>query len=405
LSPLPQLELTPFAFLVTGLTMGWAMFRFRLLTIVPIARDRVFDDMHDGVIVLNHDNYIVDINPAACALIGRSSRETIGQPAARIFARWPDITTPYRETMQAHHELAVAQGPTPRYFDLRISPLQNRAQRLAGRVVVIHDITARKHAEVELLHAKEAAEAASQAKSAFLANMSHELRTPLTAILGFSELLEEEVYGPLEEEQRDVMQRILRSGQHLLTLINDVLDLSKIEAGKMELHLELVDIAAQVDTVVMSLAPLIERAGNRLVVHSPADLGHMRTDAIRLRQILFNLLNNANKFTEQGRITLTVTRDTRASTGTAVVVFTVEDTGVGMTEAQQEQLFQVFAQVDSSPSRRQGGTGLGLALCRSFCQLLGGDIQVESAVGRGSKFTVCLPVIEVEAPVSDRSDK
>jgi len=264
-------------------------------------------------------------------------------------------------------------------------------------VIVLHEITDRKQAELALSQAKEAAEAASRAKSAFLANVSHELRTPLTAILGLSESLEEGVYGALAPEQQDVTQRVVRSGRHLLTLINDILDQSRIEAGKLELHLEPVELAPLIDAVAASLAPLVEHQGNQLTVNYPSGLGWIRSDAARLRQILFNLLHNANKFTERGRITLTVATAARGN-GAPRIVFTITDTGIGMTDAQQRDLFEVFTQADMALARKYGGAGLGLALTRAFCQLLGGEIAVESALGQGATFTVRLPLTEVIEP-------
>jgi PAS domain S-box-containing protein len=399
LSPLPQLELTPFAFLVTGLVIAWTLFRFRLLEIVPVARDRVIEEISDAVLVLDRQNRIVDLNPAACLLIGQSTRETIGQPAAHILARWPVVITQYRDTLSTHEELVIAEGGITQYFDLRISPLHDRAGRLTGRVVVVHDITERKQVEAALSEAKEAAEAASRVKTAFLATMSHELRTPLTAILGLAGSFLEGVYGSLTIDQTEPMRMIDRSGQHLLTLINDVLDFAKIEAGKIDLFLEDVDLNIQVDSIVGTLRPLIEGHGNQLMVQCPARLGTIRTDAIRVRQILFNLLQNANKFTERGQIRLTVTTDVASGNGAATptrfVVFQIADTGIGMTLEQQQGLFQPFVQADASTTRKYGGSGLGLALSSSFCRMLGGEIRVESAVGQGSTFTVRLPMVEV----------
>jgi PAS domain S-box-containing protein len=396
LNPLAPLELTPFAFLVTGLILAWAVFRFHLLEIVPVARDRVIEEIEAGMLVMDRNNRIVDINPAACQLTGWTARESIGQPAATILANWPAAITQDRQIVASHEELTIVAGARAQYLDLRISPLRTYAGHLSGRVIVVHDITKRKEAEVALAHAKETAEAASRARSAFLANMSHELRTPLTIILGLSELLDVGEYGALTPEQKEVLDRIMRSCQDLLSLINHVLDMSKIEAGKLELHLEDVDIIALVDAVVARLGPLIEGQGNTLAVQYPMGLGAMRTDATRLRQVLFNLLHNANKFTTRGRISLNVTIEAASSAnGTPLpmqlVVFQVSDTGIGMTPEQQQQLFRPFRQADSSTTRKYGGTGLGLALSRSLCQMLGGDIQVQSALGQGSTFTVRLP--------------
>jgi len=396
LNPLAPLELTPFAFLVTGLVITWAVFRFHLLESVPVARARVIEEIEEGMLVLDGDNRIVDINPAACQIIGRSARESIGQPAATILARWPAVITQYRQIAATHEEFTIIEGASPRYLDLRISSLRTYRAHVGGRVIVINDINERKEAEVALAQAKETAEAASRVKSAFLTNMSHELRTPLTIILGLSELLHVGEYGTLSPEQKEIVDRIMRSCQDLLSLINDVLDMSKIEAGKLELHLEDADITAQVDAVVARLGPLIEERGNTLTVRYPTGLGTMRTDTNRLRQVLFNLLHNANKFTTRGPITLNVTVEA-ANGGNSTplrvqfVVFQVSDTGIGMTPEQQQQLFRPFTQADSSMTRKYAGTGLGLALSYSFCQMLGGDIQVQSAPGQGSTFTVRLP--------------
>ncbi len=396
LNPLSPLELTPFAFLVTGLVIAWTVLRFHLLEIVPVARDRVIEEIEEGMLILDPNNRIVDINPAACQLIGRTARESIGQPATTILARWPAEITQYHQIVATHEELTIAEGPRPRYFDLRISPLRTHAGRVTGHVIVVHDITERKEAGIALTQAKETAEAASRIKSAFLTNMSHELRTPLTIILGLSELLHVGEYGALTAEQKEILDRIMHSCQDLLSLINDVLDMSKIEAGKIELHIEDVDITTQVDAVVATLGPLIERQGNMLTVRYPTGLGTMQTDTTRLRQVLFNLLHNANKFTAHGQITLNVTVEAAhsgndTSPRVQFVVFQVSDTGIGMTPEQQQELFQPFTQADSSTTRKYGGTGLGLALSRSLCQMLGGDIQVQSVLGQGSTFTVRLP--------------
>jgi signal transduction histidine kinase/DNA-binding response OmpR family regulator/HAMP domain-containing protein len=232
-------------------------------------------------------------------------------------------------------------------------------------------------------------EIASQHKSQFLANMSHELRTPLNAIIGYSEMLQEEAEELGQVDFLPDLQKINAAGKHLLALINDILDLSKIEAGKMDLFLETFEIAPMLRDVVTTITPLVEKNANTLAVHHAADLGAMRADLTKVRQALFNLLSNACKFTQQGIVTLAVTRE--AVAGVDWLTFRVSDTGIGMTSKQVEKLFQSFSQADASTTRQYGGTGLGLAITRHFCQMMGGDITVESALGQGSSFTIRLP--------------
>jgi len=244
----------------------------------------------------------------------------------------------------------------------------------------------------ELQQAKEAAEDASRSKSQFLANMSHELRTPLNAIIGLSQLLHDDAQDLDlgEEDFISDLKSINAAGKHLLELINDILDLSKIEAGKMELYPETFEIATLIDHVVSTVKPLVEKNGNILEVHCDEQLGTMHADQTKVRQVLFNLLSNAAKFTTQGRVTLTVTRE--QVDNSEWIGFRVCDTGIGMSDEQQQRLFQAFTQGDASTTRKYGGTGLGLAITRHFCQMMGGDISVESKVDQGSTFTVRLPV-------------
>ena len=261
-------------------------------------------------------------------------------------------------------------------------------------VSVFTDITELKSREAQLgemvdrlAEARDAALKATETKSQFLANMSHELRTPLNAIIGITEMLEEDAQELGQEDFIEPLQRTSRAGKHLLQLINDILDLSKIEAGKVELHLESVDLKSVIDDAVKMVGSQAMANKNRLEVHCPAEIGRIRCDVTRIRQVIFNLLSNASKFTENGVISVDVT----AKSEDEAIEITVRDSGIGMTPEQLGRLFKEFSQADSSTTRKYGGTGLGLAISRRFCQMMGGDISVASESGKGSAFTVHLP--------------
>ena len=251
--------------------------------------------------------------------------------------------------------------------------------------------------ERELARAREAAEAANRSKSTFLANMSHELRTPLNAIIGYSELLQEEAKDAGVEDITPDLGRINAAGRHLLALINDILDLSKIEAGKIELFLETFDVRSAIDEVVTTIDPLAKKNGNRLDVHIGEEIGTMHADLVRIRQCLFNLVSNACKFTDKGVVTLRVRQEEDEQPW---LVFDVQDTGIGMTPEQMAKLFRPFTQADASSTRKYGGTGLGLSITKRFSEMLGGQVSVHSEVGKGSTFTLRVPahVVKRAAP-------
>jgi adenylate cyclase len=267
--------------------------------------------------------------------------------------------------------------------------ISERKTEEGDTVAVYSDIT-------DLKVARDEAMRAAETKSQFLANMSHELRTPLNAIIGITEMLREDAEDEGQDDLVEPLGRIHRAGNHLLHLINEILDLSKIEAGKLELHLEEVGLAALSQDVAATAQPLAAKNGNRLIVDCPGDIGSIRSDVTRLRQIVLNLLSNACKFTERGEVRLGIGRDSER------ITITVADTGIGMTAEQLDKLFQEFSQADSSTTRRYGGTGLGLAISRRLARLMGGDITVESTPGEGSTFTVWLPATPVPQAVTDQ---
>lgn len=257
-----------------------------------------------------------------------------------------------------------------------------------GTVAIYSDITELRQQNLELEKARELSEVANRTKSQFLANMSHELRTPLNAIIGYSEIIQEDATDSGQEQLVPDLKKIEGAGRHLLGLINDILDLSKVEAGKMEIFIEEIDIPSLLDEVRAIITPLVTKNGNILEVQIADGIGSMRTDRTKVKQCLLNVLSNASKFTQDGKLTVSVKH---LETDNRMVQITISDTGIGMSEEQLGRLFQAFSQADASTTKKFGGTGLGLAITRHFCRLLGGDITVASKVDEGSTFTIVLP--------------
>jgi PAS domain S-box-containing protein len=323
------------------------------------------------------------------------------RPALADF--WPQAMHAGQKFL-TEHRLLRADG-TWRNMLVRGVPVRDGTGAIREWVGTHTDITEQRNAEAELITAKESAEDANRAKSQFLANMSHELRTPLSAVIGYSEMLEEEIEDMGATGLLADVGKIRNNARHLLSLINDVLDISKIEADRMTTYAEDFETAALLRDVASTVDALITKKNNTLVLDLgvEAALGAMHSDQVKLRQCLFNLISNAAKFTENGCITLRARRDGD------MLEFSVADSGIGMSAEQIDKLFERFAQADESTTRRFGGTGLGLAITRAFCRLLGGDIEVASVEGQGSTFTMRLPATLPEqapeplpaAPASD----
>ena len=380
---------TPLAFTGTGLMFAWGIFGYRLMDISPIARNWVIDQMDEGMFVVDNLYRVVDVNPAAQTLLNKSTSQIIGLPIEEVFNDWVDLVEEYRHVERVNTEIRFGSSGQTQYFNLTISPLYDKRQRLNGRLIMLHNNTDQRQTEIALRAAKEAAEAANRAKSTFLANMSHELRTPLTAIIGYSELLQEQTASFTDQSLPNRLEKINISADHLLNIINDLLDLSKVEAGQMSLNLHTFSIASVIEAVQVVVQSALEKNQNKLFINLAPEIETMFADESKVRQILLNILHNAAKFTHNGSISLHVQQN---SANPAHILFVITDSGIGMTQLQIDQLFRPFFQADLSTTRRYGGTGLGLAISYHLCQLMQGDIFVESKLHKGSIFSVSLPV-------------
>jgi signal transduction histidine kinase len=373
-----------FLFLVSFVVILWRLF-IRPLDKLSLNIKRITG--HPGEqIVLPKDSPIVEI------------RE-LGMASSLLLDKFGKILNDKIECIKRFKILRTAQVEQLKKYELRKAELmkvttevqncRNDAQKTRMQMQKSRlDIQKFK---LEAQRAKVQAQAANQAKNQFLANMSHELRTPMNAIIGYTEILQEDAREQSVEQFIPDLQKIHGASYHLLDLINNLFDMSRIESSQMELYIETFDIAPMVQDITASISPLLEKQANILRVECDSALGTMTSDLTKMRQNLLNLLNNANKFSKQSTIVLTVSRMVEEDVDW--IIFRVSDQGIGMSPDQIQRLFQAFMQVDSSPTRRFGGTGLGLAITKQFCQLMGGDIFIESQLGIGSKFIMRLPAV------------
>jgi signal transduction histidine kinase len=349
------------------------------------------------------------------------SAAAIGQRMARPIVNLTSVVTRFtsgersaRANIGSHDEIGMLASS----FNTMAAQVSSLMQRLEARTRDLeiennerrraeHALQQyREHLEEQVAERTAEIQQVNQAKSRFLANMSHELRTPLNAIIGYSEMLQDDAVNMDYAEIATDLGHIRSAGSHLLTLLNDILDLSKVEAGRLDLNIEPIDLSSLIDDVVSTIQPAAEQNGNNLDVSCAPDLGTIHSDPTRLSQILLNLLSNACKFTQQGRVTLSARR-TAASPDEAPdfwIEIQVCDTGIGISAEQLARIFEPFAQADATTTRQYGGTGLGLAISRQLCRMLGGDIAATSVLHQGSIFTVRLPDHPGSSPPPDAAD-
>jgi signal transduction histidine kinase len=381
-SPVPALDLTPFSITLSGVLAGYAILYSRLLNLVPVAREMLVEILPDGIMVLDSQNRIQDINEAAISFLGIRKKNIIGSEAGSLEAAVSPLlnTTIHKNPFD---QIEVVENNDTKTYNITKQSIKSQP---GSRLVIIRDISIMKKTEEDLIKAKEHAEESDRLKSAFLANMSHEIRTPLNGILGFTELLK--TSNLTDKEQDDYLEIIRKGGDRLLKIINDIIDISKIESGQMLVSISKTDINEQLQTVYSFFKPEAESKRIKLINknESPGEETIIETDAQKLYAIQTNLIKNAIKFTQTGFVEFGFEKKN------AHIEFFVKDTGSGISNEQKEFIYERFRQGNETLTRNIEGTGLGLAISKAYVEMLGGKIWVESEYGKGSVFYFTIPV-------------
>jgi PAS domain S-box-containing protein len=383
-SPVPALDLTPFSITLSGVLAGYAILYSRLLNLVPVAREMLVEILPDGIIVLDSQNRIQDINEAAISFLGIRKKNIIGSEAGSA----EDAVSPLLNTAiqkNPFNQIEVVENNDTKTYSIT---KQSIISQPGSRLVIIRDISIIKKTEEELIRAKERAEESDRLKSAFLANMSHEIRTPLNGILGFTELLK--TSDLTDKEQDDYLEIIRKGGDRLLKIINDIIDISKIESGQMLVSISKTNISEQLQTVYSFFKPEADSRRIRLIYknESPVEQTIIETDAQKIYAIQTNLVKNAIKFTQTGFVEFGFHKKNEH------LEFFVKDTGIGINNEQKKFIFERFRQGNDTLTRNIEGTGLGLAISKAYVDMLGGKIWFESEYGKGSVFYFTIPIVE-----------
>ncbi|HEY1024109.1 MAG TPA: histidine kinase N-terminal 7TM domain-containing protein [Sphingobacteriaceae bacterium] len=380
--PAEGIDLTPFAFIITTIMTAVAVMRYQLVDILPIARERIIEALQEGVLVLDPQNRIVDLNPEMGKIMNAGPSQVLGSDLSRFFpvlGKSLDATTEIEIDIPANGEKQA--------FAVTMSDLTSKRGAKRGKILLFRDVTERKQVEQSLIEAKEQAEEAAKIKAQFLSTMSHEIRTPMNAILGFTHLL---LQNDPREDQVEYLNIQKFSAENLTVLINDILDFTKIEAGKIELEERRFDILQLLQNIYSSLKPDADNRdiGLELIV-PPQGIRTVLGDTVRISQIFTNLIGNAIKFTDRGKVTVSarVMEETPEATS---IAFMVSDTGIGIPVDKINVIFKSFSQASSDTTRRFGGTGLGLTITKRLLNLMNSDITVSSELGKGSGFSFTL---------------
>ena len=390
------LDLSPIFLVFTGLFFGMAIFRYGILSLTPIAREHVFHSIHEGFIVLNKQNQLVDINEAAASILGITQTDILGSDLCQWQLPCKELMAVF-ETGQKEATFDLSTKHTKGTFIAKQAFLRSENNEPIGRVITLIDITQRQKEAKELKEAKAVAESTNRAKSEFVANMSHEIRTPMNAILGFSDALMDEVEDP---RQKTMLQSIKASGKLLLSLLNDILDLSKIEAGRVDIVPVPGNLRHVMEEIKLVYGSQAEKKGLSFTLDFDNSLPEkLDFDETRIKQILINLVGNAIKFTSEGSVGIHVHFEPSAPDKGRLII-KVSDTGIGIAEQEHQLVFEPFRQHSGQSTRQYGGTGLGLSISKGLAERMHGFIGLESAPGKGSVFSLVLP--EVAVPVREK---
>ena len=393
--PLPNLDFTSVAMVIGLPFLAVSVFQYHLLDVVPEARDLAIEFLDDSVIVINRRFQILDLNPAAQAFFNVKAVEVIGKGLEGLIPRESGLYEGIARRTRFQQDITLVRNDVDYHFELRSFQLASWYGRPAGRLVLLHDVTATRQLEQHLRQAKETAEEATRAKSLFLASMSHEIRTPLNAVIGMTSLLSD---TRLDAEQQEYVAAIRAGSETLLATINDILDFSKIEAGRMELETQPFELANCVEDALDILAPQAAAKSLELYYLPGDDLpAWVSGDPTRLRQVLVNLLSNAVKFTDRGEIVVRAQED-EIHGNSLLLHFSIQDTGIGIAPEEMPRIFEAFNQADASITRRYGGTGLGLSISSRLVEIMGGRIWAQSSPGAGSTFHFTITVDRATPP-------